>query len=134
MTPLYEAVIFDIDGVLADSEPVYNAAMQSVLTPLGHTVMEEHQRAMMGLGPEDTWRYLCDAFDIHGSIAAVVDAYSDELLIQLTRVHETLPGVRALIDALRQRNVPIAVASSSPARLDRRPPQRPSAWVPHSTP
>ena len=111
--PPYTAVIFDMDGVLADSEPIYNAAMQSVLAPLGHTLTEEHQRAVMGLGIEDCWRYLATALDIHGPTQHLVDAYNDELLVRLARVHDTLPGVRPLVEALRTLGVPIAVASSS---------------------
>lgn len=113
MTNRFSAVVFDMDGVLADSEPIYNAAMQSVLTPLGHVITEEHQNAVMGLGIEDTWRYLADTFGIEGSTEHLSTAYNDELLVLLAQVHVTLPGVRELIDALKQRNVPIAVASSS---------------------
>jgi HAD superfamily hydrolase (TIGR01509 family) len=102
-----------MDGVLADSEPIYNAAMLSVLEPLGHTLTEEHQRHVMGLGIEDCWRYLATSLNLEGPTEHLVSAYNDELLVRLAQVHETLPGVRELIDALRQRNIPIAVASSS---------------------
>jgi len=113
MTTPYQALIFDMDGVLADSEPVYNAAMLSVLQPLGHTLTEGQQRHVMGLGIEDCWRYLAASLNLQGPTEHLVSAYNDELLVRLAQVHETLPGVRGLIDALRQRNIPIAVASSS---------------------
>ncbi|HEU0073126.1 MAG TPA: HAD family phosphatase [Dehalococcoidia bacterium] len=113
MTTPYHALIFDMDGVLADSEPVYHAAMLSVLQPLGHTLTEEQQRHVMGLGIEDCWRYLAASLNLQGPTEHLVSAYNDELLVRLAQVHETLPGVRGLIDALRQRNIPIAVASSS---------------------
>ena len=113
MSAPYEAVVFDMDGVLADSEPVYFAAMQTVLAPLGHEVTEEHQRAVMGRSIEDTWAYLRESFELEGPLDELVQGYDMELQRQLAQVHETLPGARELIAVLRERGVPVAVASSS---------------------
>ncbi len=113
MTPPYEAVIFDMDGVLADSEPVYNAAMQAVLNPLGIQITEAHQREIMGSSIENTWRYFCETFALEGPLDALVEAYDLHLRRSLAEVHDPLPGVRSVVDALKQRKAPIAVASSS---------------------
>ena len=113
MTPAYEALIFDMDGVLADSEPVYYAAMQSTLAPLGIEITDEHQRAVMGSSIENTWRYFAETFDLKGPLDTLIDSYDLQLRSLLADVHETLPGVRQLIPQLRQRRIPIAVASSS---------------------
>jgi HAD superfamily hydrolase (TIGR01509 family) len=102
-----------MDGVLADSEPVYYRAMRDVLAPLGHNVTDDHQRAIMGHSIEDTWLYLQHAFDLKGPLDALIEMYDMELRRLLLQVHQTLPGVRELIAALRERHVPIAVASSS---------------------
>jgi len=102
-----------MDGVLADSEPVYFTAMQSVLALLGVTITDEHQRDVMGSSIENTWRYLAETFRLEGPLDPYVEAYDLQLRRLLTQVHEPLPGVRDLIAALNQRNVPIAVASSS---------------------
>ena len=111
--PTYDAIVFDMDGVLADSEPVYFAAMQAVLGPLGHEVTEAHQRAVMGHSIQDTWAYLRETFNLEGLLDALVDAYDVAIKGMLAEIHETLPGVRELIAELRARSVPIAVASSS---------------------
>ena len=113
MTPPYEAVIFDMDGVLADSEPVYNAAMQAVLNPLGIQITEAHQREIMGSSIENTWRYFRETFALEGPLDALVEAYDLHLRRSLAEVHDPLPGVRSVVDALKQRKAPIAVASSS---------------------
>jgi HAD superfamily hydrolase (TIGR01509 family) len=102
-----------MDGVLADSEPVYYDAMRAVLEPLGYEVTEEHQRAIMGHSIEDTWRYLAEKLQLTGPLDSLIEAYDADLRVRLGEVHETLPGVRELIEALRARQVPIAVASSS---------------------
>ena len=109
----YEAVVFDMDGVLADSEPVYYEAMRAVLEPLGYEITDAHQRAIMGHSIEDTWRYLAETFNLEGPLEPLVEAYDADLRARLGKLHQTLPGVRELIIALRERAVPIAVASSS---------------------
>ncbi len=113
LTTPYEAVVFDMDGVIADSEPLYFVAMKDVLSPLGYEVTDVHQRAIMGHSIQDTWAYLREAFSLEGPLDALVQAYDDELVRLLGQMRETLPGVRELIEALRERGVPIAVASSS---------------------
>jgi HAD superfamily hydrolase (TIGR01509 family) len=113
MTPPYNALIFDMDGVLADSEPVYYTAMQDVLAPLGIEISDEHQRNVMGTSIENTWRYFAETFRLEGPLDPYVEEYDLQLRRLLGELHEPLPGVRELIAALKQRNVPIAVASSS---------------------
>jgi HAD superfamily hydrolase (TIGR01509 family) len=102
-----------MDGVLADSEPIYHYAMQLTLEPLGKRISPEHQRDMMGSSIENTWAYLARTFDLEGPLDDLVAAYDLDLRRQLAQVHETLPGVRELLAALKRNSVPIAVASSS---------------------
>ncbi len=92
MTPPYEAVIFDMDGVLADSEPVYNAAMQAVLNPLGIQITEAHQREIMGSSIENTWRYFRETFALEGPLDALVEAYDLHLRRSLAEVHDPYPA------------------------------------------
>jgi HAD superfamily hydrolase (TIGR01509 family) len=102
-----------MDGVLADTEPIYHHAMQLVLKPFGARIDEQQQRDMMGRSIEDTWAYLAAAFDLEGPLDDLIAAYDSELRRQLALVRETLPGVRELIAELRQRTIRVAVASSS---------------------
>jgi len=102
-----------MDGVLADSEPVYFEAANAVLAPLGKRVTETQQRAVMGHSIEDTWAYLARELELQGPLEALVAAYDVELRRRLAQVREPLPGVRETIAGLKERRVPIAVASSS---------------------
>ncbi len=113
MTAPYEAVVFDMDGVLADSEPIYYAAMQNVLGPLGVEITDEHQRQIMGSSIEATWRFLQETFALDGPLDSLMEAYDLQLRRMLAELHEPLPGVMELLTALKKRDVPIAVASSS---------------------
>ena len=109
----YAAVVFDMDGVIADSEPVYYDAINVVLAPIGKRMTPELQRAVMGHGVAETWDVLRRELGLDGPLDALVQAYDRELCRQLALVDETLPGVRELIAALRERRLPVALASSS---------------------
>jgi HAD superfamily hydrolase (TIGR01509 family) len=113
VSPKYTAVVFDMDGVLADSEPTYSAAMNVVLAPLGHRVSDELQRALMGHSVGATWDALRREFNLEGDVDALVERYDATLCEMLSQIHHTLPGVRELIEALREMRAPVALASSS---------------------
>jgi HAD superfamily hydrolase (TIGR01509 family) len=109
----YHAVVFDMDGVIADSEPVYYSAINEVLAPLGKSFTPELQRAIMGHGVAETWEVVARELALEGPLDGLVAAYDRELRRQLAQIRETLPGVRPLIKALRRFTVPVGLASSS---------------------
>jgi HAD superfamily hydrolase (TIGR01509 family) len=102
-----------MDGVIADSEPVYFEAINATLAQLGLHMDEVLQRRIMGSQPRDTWRLLADALHITQPLDDLLTFYIDILVHMLSEVHETLPGARELIAELRSRAVPLALASSS---------------------
>ena len=102
-----------MDGVLADSEPVYYAAINEVLRPLNKRMSAELQRAIMGYGVAETWTALARELDLAGGLDDLVAEYDRTLCRLLAQVHEPLPGVRELVGFLQKSGVPFAVASSS---------------------
>ena len=102
-----------MDGVLADSEPVYHEAMNAVLDSLGKVVTDELQRKMIGKGVGDTWAILQQELALEGPVGGLIDAYDRELCRMLAEVKTPLPGVAELVQELRTRNVPLGLASSS---------------------
>ncbi len=109
----YSAVIFDMDGVLTDSEPLYLEAANIVLEPLGRRLGEEQARAFMGSSVTNSWREIAQALGLEGDLEGYTQDYDRELLRLLSQPKDTLPGVRSLIDRLRARGVPLGLASSS---------------------
>jgi HAD superfamily hydrolase (TIGR01509 family) len=105
--------VFDMDGVLADSEPVYYAAMNAVLAGLGQQITPEIQRTVMGHGVEESWAAVAAALKLNGPLDQLIGLYDGELCRLLAEIREPLPGVRRTIEALRERHVPLALASSS---------------------
>jgi len=112
-----EAVIFDCDGVLVDSEPLHYQAFQTVLEPLGlgydYSRYLEH---FIGFDDRDgfleafreTGRSLDD-----GALARLVEAKARAFGEIVLRGVQPFPGVQDLVRELREQGVPLAVASGA---------------------
>ncbi len=110
-----EAVIFDMDGVLADSEPLYYLSLNQVLQSHGHSLTDEDNRAILGTTVEHTWGWLKERFRLDGRLEDWIGVYDEVILRNLKEKVEPSPGLYALLDALQARDLPIGLASSSQA-------------------
>jgi pseudouridine-5'-monophosphatase len=113
MTRSHLAVIFDMDGVLADSEPVFLDGANAVIAAAGKAMTSELHQAIMGTSVEDTWAILMERLELPGAASSYIPAYDAEMCRRLGTVTAALPGARELVARLRTARVPIAVASSS---------------------
>jgi HAD superfamily hydrolase (TIGR01509 family) len=109
----YSAVVFDLDGVLWDGEPLYHEAFNVVLAPLGRRVTPEEYAEIIGHSVENAWQWVLDRYGITASPGRFLREYNAAVLKLLARPVEPLPGVRALIAELRRRGVPVGLASAS---------------------
>ena len=106
------AVIFDLDGVLLDSETTWDAARRAVVRQQGGTWSESATRDMMGMSAPEWSSYLHDRLGVPLSppeissavVQIVVDAYQRDLPL--------LPHAREAVRALAAR-WPLGLASSS---------------------
>ncbi|MFO0972222.1 MAG: HAD-IA family hydrolase [Phycisphaerae bacterium] len=116
-SPRCDAIIFDLDGTLADTLADIAAALNDALTALGRDVVHTVQvRTWVGEGLPTlchrAWPQAGPA-DAERLIAAARTAYDDHFLVQ-TRLY---PGVEELLDALGRAGVPAAVLSNKPHDL-----------------
>ncbi|ABK18988.1 HAD family hydrolase [Syntrophobacter fumaroxidans] len=112
-----QAVIFDCDGVLVDSEPLHYRALQEVLKPLG--LGHDYARYLehyIGFDDRDAFR---EAFreagrDLDGrTLAELVDAKDGALRKIVADGVPTFPGVIELVRELHSHNVLLGVASGA---------------------
>ncbi len=111
----YQAVIFDMDGVLVDSEPLFFKAINNLLLKESAEAVtdEEYQASLIGTTVEETWRRLIEMRGLSESLQSYLGKY-DMAVKEVLQVELTpRPGVRRLIDACSRRDLPKAVASSS---------------------
>ena len=111
----YKALIFDLDGVIADTIRAHEAGWELVANHFGVPVTPELLFSFRGKRRQDilrtiTGRMLSDA-EFDDAMTAKVTHY-DAFISQMSPAH-ILPGVDALIDAGRSRGLRMAVASSS---------------------
>ena len=113
MTGPFRAVVFDLDGVLWDGEPLYHEAFNVLLAPYGHVMTDDDYNRIIGLSVEACWEWTRRRFGLTVPDAEFLREYNRTVLRLLERRQEPLPGARELIGELRGRRLPIAVASSS---------------------
>jgi pseudouridine-5'-monophosphatase len=109
-------VIFDMDGVLLDTERFYTEVTQTIVGRWGKVFDWSVKGHMIGRPARDSARFLVERLDL----PITPDEYLREREAMLERLFpETgaMPGARALTDALAARGVPQAVATSSNRRL-----------------
>jgi beta-phosphoglucomutase len=106
------AVLFDMDGVLVDSEPIINAAAIRALAEFGITAQPADFEPFVGAGED---RYVGGVAELHGQtyIAAMKHRTYDWYLKLLPKMGKAFPGGKELVELLNQRGIPRAVASSA---------------------
>jgi HAD superfamily hydrolase (TIGR01509 family) len=107
-----EAVVFDLDGVLLDTEELWNEARRQIADERGGRWREDAQRAMMGMSSPEWSRYMHDVIGVPDppeQISAEVVERMEELY------RRRLPLVDGAIEAVRRIGArwPLAIASSS---------------------
>ena len=114
MRPLH-AVVFDLDGVIWDGEPLYHEAFNVVLKPYGHSISitDPAYVQIIGKSVEAAWDWMRSRFALTESPAVFYRAYNEAVLELMKHPIEPLPGVRDLLSELRRRGIPIGLASAS---------------------
>ena len=108
--PSAKHVVFDLDGVMVDSEPVHERATAEYLDGLGATVEQELFDDMMGRRVRDLTDAIAERLDLPPE-----RVFSDREAIfwrLLDEGIEPMPGLHAAVDRLAGAGLPLAVASS----------------------
>lgn len=114
MTRSYDAVLFDMDGLMIDTEAVYADCWRQAGALLGLPLPETLIRDMVGLSSERCRQLVERHFDDPAAGAAVYRASREQYREQVFHRPVPLkPGIGALLDWLETENIPRAVATST---------------------
>jgi HAD superfamily hydrolase (TIGR01509 family) len=112
-----QAVTFDMDGLMFNSEDVYTLAGTELLSRRGPTFTPELKDAMMGLPPQKSFEAMIAHHALDEPWQALA-AESNAIYLGLLEHHlATMPGLMELLSALERAGIPKAIATSSSRRL-----------------
>ncbi|XP_075984611.1 pseudouridine-5'-phosphatase-like isoform X1 [Anticarsia gemmatalis] len=105
-------VLFDMDGLLLNTEDLYTVAYQNILTPYGKKYTYDLKIKLMGLQGHEAAQLVISSLDV----PLTVDQWLSETKKQyelLFPESKVMPGAKKLIEHLHKHNIPIALATSS---------------------
>jgi beta-phosphoglucomutase len=113
--PPFKAFIFDMDGVLIDSENFYTEMERICFDRLGLKISHEEHITYQGTATDEMWKIIKGRHDLPHTIEELVELNNGLTIPVFENMHtmNPMPGVAELISTLRKRSVPLALASSS---------------------
>jgi HAD superfamily hydrolase (TIGR01509 family) len=113
---LTDAVVFDLDGVIVDSEQVWDDVRERYALETGGTYPPEAARAMMGMSSPEWSRYMAETLRVPGTPEEINAAIVERMVERYGEAPPLIPGV---VDAVRRiaARWPVAIASSSNPEL-----------------
>lgn len=105
-------VIFDLDGVLLDTEPFYTRATDQIVAAFGKTFDWSIKAQMMGRDALTSANILVTALDLPITAEQYLER-KEPLLAAMFPTSQEIPGAAALVRTLHARGLRLAVATSS---------------------
>jgi len=113
---MFEAVLFDFDGLIANSEPLQKAAWRAYLAHNGHTLSEALVDRMFGLRLLESARLVRETLALPFPVEQIMAERDAIFLDSLRGVLQPMPHARETVAAVRARGLGIALATSGHAR------------------
>lgn len=111
------AVIFDMDGVLVDSEPFGFEAMRRVVARYGLGYSEEENAEFLGRTTLESCRILKARHGLPDAAETLADFYIEGMLAQIREGPVPMPGVPDVLERARAGGYRLALASSAELRV-----------------
>jgi len=113
---MIEAVVFDLDGVLVDSEPVWEQVRRQVVAEHGGHWEPDAQQRLMGMSTGEWARYLSEDLGVRLPPETIAALVIERMAARYTERLPLMPGAAQAVTRLAAR-WPLGLASSSPPSL-----------------
>lgn len=112
-----EAVLFDMDGTLIDSEPIWFDTEISILADYGYLLGREHWVNVLGKPNEVAVQYLLDVSGIPLTPEQLNNRIEDAMVERLGGGIDLVPGAKELFTELDAAGIPAALVTASSRRI-----------------
>lgn len=117
MSNFFEAVFFDMDGLMVDSEPEWFLSEIDVTKPFGYTWLEEDQIACLGGPLSKVGQYMFDKCGQQQSPQFFTQTLIDTQVARMRGNTPTMPGAIELVRELQSHGVKTGLVSASPRKI-----------------
>lgn len=115
-----EAVLWDMDGTLVDSEPLWGDALEEFVRERGADLTSDVRLAVVGTDDRTTMRVIADHLGERVD-DTVLDAWHDDVVERVLHLFRDriapLPGAMRALEALYAQGIPMALVTSSPREV-----------------
>lgn len=114
---MIETIIFDMDGVIIDSEPLWEKAEIELINQHGKTYSNLYRKNIIGLNQKDSVSLLKKTFNLHASLEDIVEQRKEILIDLYKKELEVFPGINRLLEEVRSYGYKTGLASGSPGSV-----------------
>ena len=110
---MIRVVVFDMDGLMFNTEDVYTLVGTEMLRRRGHVFREELKHQMMGLPPQASFELMIQDCHLTDTWQQLAEETGELFVRYLPDYLAPMPGLLRLLDDLEQARIPKAIATSS---------------------
>ena len=114
---MLSCVIFDMDGVISDSEPLHHIAERKLLEPFGVDLTQDELQSFTGMGTTDMLQHFLDTYQLSASLEDLTEQLTENLFQVFSEQVQPIPHAISLIQLLHAEGIPLAIGSSSSPQL-----------------
>ncbi|HVT00488.1 MAG TPA: HAD family phosphatase [Solirubrobacterales bacterium] len=115
-----DAVVFDNDGLLLDTESVWTHAERDIFERRGLEFTATHKRELVGTSAAVAGELLERRLGEPGRAAQLIEELNELVVVELEHGVEAMVGARDLLERLQAQGTPIGLVSNSPLAFVRR--------------
>ena len=112
----FKGAIFDMDGTLLDSMPVWKRLTQGYLKQFGLNVTDEEYAECEGFSQPQVAQYFADRYDLPGGAEGLMEGMDRLITSRYETIAKPKDGVLEFLDGLRARGVKMAIATLTARR------------------
>ncbi len=112
-----KAVIFDMDGVMIESEPLWEKTERILLRRRNIDYNPTYRDKIVGLNQKDSARLLKETFGLPETVEEIIAERVGILISLYEKELELVPDLIPLLEGLKRKDFLLALASSSPLRV-----------------